>query len=127
MFKPGKSSKSKFTFHKKATDTPVDKLSHVSYAVKSDGSVSTSTSVLQKRKKGIEGDVQCETTGSDIPDIEGSSSFGAEEAPAIDVTLEGPIDQAYLEHVGETVLDEKEKAARTRPKGVCQILVNKID
>lgn len=106
-----KQPKIKLNFYKKATEAPEIRHSHVNYSVKNDGSMSTSRSTIHGSKTVDDKDHfngTIDEGGSGLCDWDCSSTL---EEPAVD--------QAYIEHIEETSLDEKDRATRTRPKGVC--------
>ena len=104
-------AKNKFKPHKSATapNTTENKYLHVHYKLQADGSLSTSRSTLNTIKKSKKKDQESPTEEIVAPIVEDGLSGTLEEPP---------VDKAYLEHVEETTLDDKDKAKRVRPKGV---------
>lgn len=103
-----KASTVKLKYHTNAAQGSEGRHSHVNYSIQADGAVSTARSTVQGLKKLAKKDKQPKDVEIPIPD--GDSLLCIEE-PAFD--------QAYLEHIEETALDDKDKATRVRPKGVC--------
>lgn len=107
-----KSTKIKLTYHVKAGQETEKAHKHVSYSIGQQGNVSTARSTIRTNEK-AESSKKEHTT-----DIQNTTERGVHDWNTELDTNKEAVDQAYLEHIAETALDEKDKEARVRPKGV---------
>lgn len=106
-----KQTKIKLTYHVKAGEETKKTHKHVDYSIAVGGKVSAARSTVR--------------TSENTESIKGQHTTNAQENNAgtfeWDEEVESnreAIDHAYLEHIEESALDDIDKAARVRPKGV---------
>lgn len=107
-----KTGKVKLTYHVKAGQNTEKAHTHINYSIGTNGKVSTARSTVHTSEKPG-------TTKGECP-VNTQDNQGAEVwdwTEEVESNKEA-VDQAYLEHIEETALDEKDKASRVRPKGV---------
>jgi hypothetical protein len=109
-----KQARIKLTYHVKAGEETKKTHKHVDYAVGASGKLSTSRSTIRTSDKAKDTEARHTTdTQDDNEEWEEILEWDKDVA-----SNEEAVDQAYLEHIEETALDEKDKRTRVRPKGV---------
>lgn len=108
-----KQGKIKLVYHVKAGEEAKKTHKHVDYSVGAGGKLSTTRSTIRTSDRTEYTNGQ-HTTDTGDDEREGNIWEWNEEV----TNNKEAVDQAYLEHIEETALDEKDKAARVRTKGV---------
>lgn len=107
-----KASKIKLKYHVKAGEEAKKTHKHVDYSIGADGKVSTARSTIRTSDKVGQANEKLTTEAQEDKREEEVWEWGE------GVDSNEAVDQAYLEHIEEIAIDEKDKAARVRPKGV---------